>query len=105
MGRNEYALLGESVYNDEDRGESGGRRKLLYEIHGNGIPRPKGYGKWFEQAIGSMSSGFVPSARSARLDIVFHEVPDFRPSIMSTYNVQGSVLSEMSCKGVIMMIT
>ena len=35
VSRNEYALLGESVNNNEDGCITGGRRELLYEVHGD----------------------------------------------------------------------
>ena len=38
-GRDEDALLGESVNNDEDSGEAGGLGKVFNEVHGDGIPR------------------------------------------------------------------
>ena len=38
-GRNEDALLGESVNNDEDSGEARGFGKVFNEVHGDGVPR------------------------------------------------------------------
>jgi hypothetical protein len=38
IGGDEYCLLGKAIYDDEDGCKAGGVRKLLYEIHGDGIP-------------------------------------------------------------------
>ena len=38
-GWDEDTLFGVSVNDDEDRGELGGGRKVLDEVHGDGFPR------------------------------------------------------------------
>ena len=50
-GRDKDTELGETIDDDEDGGKAGGRRKLLNEIHGNGIPRALGDRKGFVKSV------------------------------------------------------
>ena len=51
MGGDEDTLFRQVVHDDQDGGEAGGGRKLLDEIHGNGVPRTLRNGELFQEAI------------------------------------------------------
>ena len=60
-GRNEDALLGESVNNDEDSGEAGGLGKMFNEVYGDGIPRTRRNRELLNQTIRLVSRGLRPT--------------------------------------------
>ena len=47
----EYALLGELIDYHENHSESGGQRKLFYEVHEDGVPGFLQDGKLLQQPI------------------------------------------------------
>lgn len=59
--RNEHALLGETIHNDE-YGVAVGDREFLDEVHGDGVPWSGCHRKRLECSIGFVTSGFVASA-------------------------------------------
>ena len=56
-GRDEDALLGESVNNDEDGSKAGGLGKVFNEVHGYGIPRTRRNWELLNQTIRLVSRG------------------------------------------------
>ncbi len=58
MRRDKKRLFGEAINHNQDRSVTGRLRKLLYEIHRDGIPWPLGNGKLFEEPIGSVVHRF-----------------------------------------------
>jgi len=51
MGGDEDTLFRQVVHDDQDGSEARGGRKLLDEIHGNGVPRALQNGELFQEAI------------------------------------------------------
>jgi hypothetical protein len=77
-------LLGKAIYDDEDGCKARGVWKLLYEIHGDGIPWFFWNGKLFEQSVWFVSWNLGSGAGSAGFDIVFYIRADSGPCIFMT---------------------
>jgi hypothetical protein len=77
-------LLGRMITNDEDTIVLAGKRKLFNEVHGNRMPRTKGYWKWSQQSIRVMLRSLVVFADDTRLAVVPDEHPELRPSVLAS---------------------
>jgi hypothetical protein len=83
-GGDEYCLFGKAIYDDEDGCKAGGVRKLLYEIHGDGIPWFFRNGKLFEQSVWFVSWNLGSGAGSAGFDVVLYIRVYSGPCIFTT---------------------
>jgi hypothetical protein len=70
IGGNEKGLLRESVYNNQNCGESCRRRKMLNEIHRYGIPWLFRNRKLLQGSVRAMTRSFGSAASSAGLAIL-----------------------------------
>jgi hypothetical protein len=82
--RDKDDLLGRTITNDEDTIVLAGKRKLFNEVHGNRMPRMKGYRKWSQQSIRAMPRSLVVFADDTQLAVVLDERPELRPSILAS---------------------
>ena len=96
-GRYEYPLLGESVNDDEDSGETGGFGEFLNKVHRDRIP-------WFlqdrellERAVGSVSRSLGPSASGTGFAEVLYERLEIQPDIFMMNKFKHLVLPKVSC--------
>ena len=60
VGRDENALLGETIYHYQDSSKPFGNWEVFNEIHGNRIPWTGRDGKFMEKAIRLVAFGLVP---------------------------------------------
>ena len=102
--RYEDTLLGESIDDDQNSGESEGFRKLLDEVHGDGIPGLLGDRELLESSVGLVSLWFVPHACGARLAEVPDKGPYIGPDVLLSDKVQGLVLTRVSGEDVVMLV-
>ena len=77
---------------------------LLYEIHGNGIPRLLGNQKLLEKSVGFVAHRFGTGTSGTQLAVVLDIDGKSGPVVMHVDLVQCLHLTKMSCKGVVMQI-
>src|ERR1700761_93800 len=83
IARNKNYLLGSAIAYNKDCVKLAGLGKFLDEVDGYGMPRPKGYRKWFEKSVRPMAGFYVTSAQDTRCAELFDKGPAFRPGIIS----------------------
>ena len=76
--------------------------KLLYEIHGYGIPRLLGDRKLLEKYVRFMAHRFGVRTSGTRLAVIFDVGRKSRPILVHANLVECLCLTKMSCKGVVM---
>ena len=103
-GRDEDALLGESVNNDEDGGKAGGLGKVFNEVHGYGIPRMRQNRELLNQTVRLVLQGLRPTAGRTRGAEVVDELPDSGPSILAMYEFHSLINPKVSSKKVIVFV-
>ena len=101
MRRNEDCLLREPVHNHEDCGEARTRRKMLNEIHRNGIPRLLRNRKLLESSVRLVPGRLGTLANRTRLAIVLDEVLDTGQHILSRDQLQCLIHSVMTHKNIV----
>ena len=94
-------MLRESINDYEECGVARRVRKVFYEIHGNGVPRPLRHRKLL---LRFMTRGFGPFASGARVAELLDKSMEVRPNIVVTYCFKSFVLPDMSCKDMFMFI-
>src|SRR5882672_6655460 len=92
------------INNDWNQGITGRWRELLYEIHGNGIPRLLGNQKLLEKSIGSVAHRFGVGTDCTQLAVVFDVDQKSGPIIVHLDLVKSHFLTEMTCKGVVVQV-
>ena len=105
MRRYEDTLLGESIDDDQNSGESEGLRKLLDEVHGDGVPGLLGDRELLESSVWLMPGCLGSLTSRARLAIVLDKSADSGPRILSPDKFQRLVKAIMTRERVIMLIT
>ena len=81
--RDEDALLGEAVYDDEDSGEAGGLGELFDEVHGDGVPWALRDRELLETAVGLMTTGLVTPTDNAGLYVLPDVASEVGPVVLS----------------------
>ena len=105
MRRYEDTLLGESIDDDQNSGESEGLRKLLDEVHGDGVPGLLGDRELLESSVW-LGPGRLGSLTSrAGLAIVLDKPADSRPRILASDELQRLVKAIMIRERMIMLVT
>ena len=79
-------------------------RKMFYEIHTNGVPRPLRHWKLLQKSVRFMTRGLGPFASGARVTELLDKSMKIRPNVVMMYCFKGFVLPDMSCKDMIMFI-
>lgn len=102
MSWDEDTLFGESVDYHEDGGIALRRRKLFDEVHGDGVPWLLRNRKLLQETIRTMTRSLRTSTGCTGANVVFYESPDLWPCIFATNELQGTILSEMSCSRMVM---
>src|SRR6266481_9765885 len=92
------------INNDQDRCITGRLGKVLYEIHGDGIPWPLRNGKLLEKPVWSVAHRFGMGTDDARLAVVFDVGQESRPVVIEVNLVNGLGLTMMSCKRMVMRV-
>src|SRR5882724_7153930 len=92
------------INNDWNRGVTGRWRELLYEIHGYGIPRLPGDWKLLEKSIGFVAHRFGTGTNGAQFAVVLDIDWKSRPIVLHTDLMKGLHLTEMTCKGMVMLL-
>jgi hypothetical protein len=92
VGGDEYRLLGELVYNNEDGGEAGGDGELFYEVHGDRIPWLVQDWELLDEPIRTMSFGFRSSACSTGVAVIGSEGAETGPDVFASCTVSSIVL-------------
>src|SRR5882672_3165124 len=92
------------INNDYDQGISGRLRELLYEIHGNGIPRLLGNWKLLEKSIRSVAHRFGAGTDGTRFAVVFDIDQKSGPIVVHADLVKSLCLTEVTCKGVVVRV-
>ena len=105
MRGDEDTLLGETVDHDQDGRKSEGFRKLLDEVHGDGIPRLLGDRKLLESSVWLVSRCLGSLTSRARLAIVLDKPAYSGPRILSANEFQRLVIAIMTRKRMIMLVT
>jgi hypothetical protein len=72
----------ETIDNDKDAGITIRERKLLDEIHGNGVPRTLRNWELSEESVRSVVSVFAAFAKNASSYITFDEGSEARPYVL-----------------------
>ena len=102
MSRNEDGLLSEAVDDDEDSGVAVGVGELLYEVHGDGIPRAFGDGELLQSAVWCVSGDLRSFADGAGLAVVADKASETRPGVVAEYESLSLVLAPVSsCRMVV----
>ena len=104
MCGNEDSLLSESVNNHKNSIKSRRGRKLLDEVHRNGIPWAFRDRELFQVTIWLMALGLGLHAGNTRLAKVLDIGVDLGPSVVMSDKFQGLILSEMARKGMVMLV-
>ena len=97
----EDRLLGEAVYDDQDVGLPVGGRKLLDEVHGDGIPRALRDGELLQSSVRKMSGGLGSRAGGTGFAVVADEEAESGPGIVAEYESLSLVLTPVSCSRMI----
>src|SRR5882724_9483409 len=79
-------------------------RELLYEIHGDGIPRLLGNRKLLEKSVGFVAHRFGLGTSGARFAVVFDIDWKSGPIVLHMDLMSGFRLTEMTCKGVVVRV-
>ena len=96
-------MLREAVYYNQDSGEAGGRGKLFYKIHGDGIPWSLRDGELFEHTVGAMTRGLCVSIGSAGLDIVLDICVYSWPCVFTLDEVECTALPIVTQKRMVVL--
>src|SRR5882724_10565567 len=79
-------------------------RDLLYEIHGDGIPRLLRNQKLLEKSVGFVAHRFGMGTSGARFAVVLDIDWNSRPIVLHADLMKGLRLTEMTCKGMVMRV-
>lgn len=102
--RDEDALLRHAVNNNKDSIKAIGVRELFNEVHRDGVPRLLGDRELVEIAVGLVVLRFGSHAVCTGLAVVFDKGPKSRPSVLTTNEFDGLVLSKVTSKDVIVLV-
>ena len=84
------------IYNDQDGVKAGGWRKVLDEIHGDGVPGSFQDQELLQESIGSVMLWLGSHTGGAGLAVVLNEGVEEQPSIVITDKLKGLVLAKVS---------
>ena len=102
--RNEDALFRELINDYEECGMARRVRKVFYEIHGDGVPRPLGHWELLQKSVRFVTWGLGSFASGARVTELLDKSTKIRPNVVATYCFKGFVLPDISCKDMIMFV-
>ena len=105
MRRYEDTLLGESIDDDQNSGESKGFQKLLDEVHGDGILGLLGDRELLKSSVWLVPGRLGSLTSRAGLAIVLDKPADSGPRILSSDELQRLVKAIMTRKRMIMLVT
>ena len=105
MRRYEDTLLGESIDDDQNSGESEGLRKLLDEVHGDGVPGLLGDRELLESSVWLVPGCLGSLTSRAGFAIVLDKPADSGPRILSSDELQRLVKAIMTRERMIMLVT
>jgi hypothetical protein len=92
----EYTLLAEPVYNNEDCSEAVGVRELFNEVHGDWVPRLFGNRELLNSPVRLVLGGFGAFAGSTQLTIILYKGLEIWPGELLTDKGQCLVNTVMS---------
>lgn len=98
-------MLGQQVDKNQDGGVIREDWQLFNEVHRDGVPWSVWDRELFESTVGFVLRYLDLSTRSAGFDVLFDEGTYAGPGILLTYELQHSMLTEMSCNQVVMTIS